>query len=54
MEVFIWFVAFAASIAALVQAYLFYRWMMTCDEGKDELRCFLSLLRLLGLLHCLC
>ena len=37
MEVFVWFVAFAASIVALVQAYLFYKWMMTCDEGNAEM-----------------
>lgn len=45
MEVFIWFVAFAASIAALVQAYLFYRWMMTCDEGNEEMRAIATAVR---------
>ena len=38
MDVVIWLVAFACSICALVQAYLFYKWMMTCDEGNDEMR----------------
>ncbi|MCA9192882.1 MAG: sodium-translocating pyrophosphatase [Planctomycetales bacterium] len=38
MEVFVWAVSFAASIAALVQAYLFYKWMITCDEGNEEMR----------------
>ncbi|MEM7477342.1 MAG: sodium-translocating pyrophosphatase [Planctomycetota bacterium] len=38
MEVFVcWFVAFAASIVALVQAYLFFKWMMTCDEGNQDM-----------------
>lgn len=37
MEVFVWFVAFAASIIALVQAFLFFKWMMSCDEGNEEM-----------------
>ena len=37
MEVFVWFVAFAASIIALVQAFLFFKWMMSCDEGNEEI-----------------
>ena len=45
MDVFVWFVAFAASIAALVQAFLFYKWMMSCDEGTDEMRSIASAVR---------
>ena len=38
MEVVSWLVAFLCSIAALVQAYIFYRWMMGCDEGTEEMK----------------
>lgn len=38
MEVVYWVVAFAAAIAALLQALLFYRWMMRCDEGTEQMR----------------
>lgn len=38
MEVFVWLVAFCASICALIQAFRFYQWMMTCDEGTDEMK----------------
>lgn len=37
MDVFVWFVAFAASIAALIQAFFFFKWMMSCDEGTPEM-----------------
>ena len=36
MDVVIWLVAFFCSIAALVQAYWFYQWMMKCDEGNED------------------
>lgn len=45
MEVFVWFVAFAASIIALVQAYFFFKWMMSCDEGNDEMVAIASAVR---------
>jgi len=45
MEVLVWFVAFAASICALVQAFLFYRWMMTCDEGNGEMKTIAAAVR---------
>lgn len=38
MEVFVWSIAFLASFAALTQAYFFFQWMMSCDEGTDEMR----------------
>ncbi len=34
----IWAVAFFGSIAALVQAYLFFKKMMTADEGTDRMK----------------
>ncbi|MCA9127487.1 MAG: sodium-translocating pyrophosphatase [Planctomycetales bacterium] len=45
MEVFVWLIALAASVAALVQAYLFYRWMMRCDEGNDEMQSIANAVR---------
>ncbi len=33
----IWFLAFAASIVALVQAYLFYKQVMAADEGNERM-----------------
>ncbi|MGM0487849.1 MAG: sodium-translocating pyrophosphatase [Planctomycetota bacterium] len=33
----IWLVAFAGSIAALVQAYFFYKWMMEADVGNEQM-----------------
>jgi len=33
----IWLVAFISAIAALVQAYLFFKWMLTADEGNDRM-----------------
>ena len=38
MEVFVWSIAFLASFAALTQAYFFFQWMMSCDEGTEEMR----------------
>ena len=38
MDVLVWLLAFAASIVALFQAYSFYQWMMSQDEGTDEMR----------------
>lgn len=38
MEVLVWSVAFCASLIALFQAYLFYKWMMSCDEGTEEMK----------------
>jgi K(+)-stimulated pyrophosphate-energized sodium pump len=38
MEVLVWLVAFGASLIALCQAYLFYKWMMSCDEGTEEMK----------------
>ena len=35
--VVIWFVALAGSIAALVQAYLFFKSMMEADEGNERM-----------------
>src|SRR6056297_2886192 len=35
--VFIWFVAFLGSIAALVQAYLFYKWVVAADQGTERM-----------------
>jgi K(+)-stimulated pyrophosphate-energized sodium pump len=45
MEVVIWFIAFSCSVAALVQAYVFYRWMMSCDEGTEEMRAIATAVR---------
>lgn len=45
MEVVIWLVAFLCSVAALIQAYLFYRWMMSCDEGTEEMRTIATAVR---------
>ena len=33
----IWLVAFAGSIAALVQAYLFYKWVLSSDPGNERM-----------------
>ena len=38
MEAFVWSIAFAASLCALVQAYFFYSWMIRQDEGTEEMR----------------
>lgn len=45
MDAVIWLVAFSCSICALVQAYYFYRWMMKCDEGNEEMRAIASAVR---------
>lgn len=45
MEVFVWLLAFAASICALVQAYFFYQWMIACDEGTDEMKSIATAVR---------
>jgi K(+)-stimulated pyrophosphate-energized sodium pump len=45
MEVLVWLFAFATSIAALIQAYLFYRWMMQCDEGNEEMKSIAAAVR---------
>lgn len=45
MEVFVWLIAFLASIGALVQAFLFFRWMMQCDEGTEEMRTIAAAVR---------
>ncbi len=45
MEVVSWLVAFLCSIAALVQAYFFYRWMMSCDEGTEEMKAIATAVR---------
>ncbi|MFW6169296.1 MAG: sodium-translocating pyrophosphatase, partial [Planctomycetota bacterium] len=37
MFALIWFVAFAGSVAALVQAYFFYKWMMEADGGNEQM-----------------
>ena len=34
----IWLVAFAGSIAALVQAYLFYKWMLNAPPGNERMQ----------------
>ncbi len=34
----IWLVAFAGSIAALVQAYFFYKWVLSADPGNDRMQ----------------
>jgi K(+)-stimulated pyrophosphate-energized sodium pump len=33
----IWLLAFVASLVALVQAYLFFKGMMACDEGNERM-----------------
>lgn len=33
----IWLVAFAGSVAALVQAYLFYKWVQNADPGNPRM-----------------
>ena len=33
----VWLVAFASSIAALVQAYLFYKWVANSDPGNERM-----------------
>ena len=45
MDVVIWLVAFICSICALIQAFLFYKWMMTCDEGTEEMRAIATAVR---------
>ncbi|MEZ6136076.1 MAG: sodium-translocating pyrophosphatase [Pirellulaceae bacterium] len=45
MEVVVWLIAFCASIIALVQAFWFYKWMMQCDEGNDEMRTIAAAVR---------
>ncbi|RMF44500.1 MAG: sodium-translocating pyrophosphatase [Planctomycetota bacterium] len=45
MEVFVWCVAFSSSIAALVQAWLFYKWMMQQDEGTEAMRSIAAAVR---------
>lgn len=45
MDVFVWLIAFLASICALVQAYLFYKQMMACDEGTDEMKTIATAVR---------
>ncbi|MEZ6074987.1 MAG: sodium/proton-translocating pyrophosphatase [Pirellulaceae bacterium] len=45
MDVVIWLVAFSCSICALVQAFWFYRWMMKCDEGNEDMRAIASAVR---------
>ncbi len=45
MEAVVWFATLLCSIAALVQAYLFYRWMMSCDEGTEEMRTIAAAVR---------
>lgn len=37
MEFGIWLIAFGASVLALVQAYLFYKSMMSADEGNERM-----------------
>ncbi|MFN3191523.1 MAG: sodium-translocating pyrophosphatase [Aureliella sp.] len=45
MEVLVWFVAFGASVVALAQAFFFFKWMMTCEEGTEEMRTIASAVR---------
>lgn len=45
MEVFIWLVAFLASLVALFQAWQFFNWMMSCDEGTEEMRSIAAAVR---------
>ncbi len=45
MDVAIWLISFACSVCALVQAYYFYRWMMKCDEGTEEMRTIAAAVR---------
>ncbi len=45
MEIFVWLVTFLCSICALVQAYYFYRWMIACDEGTDEMKSIAAAVR---------
>src|SRR5690606_15354464 len=35
--VLIWLVAFIGSIAALAQAFSFYKWMMSADAGNERM-----------------
>ena len=34
----LWWIAPIGSVAALLFAFLFYRWLMTCDEGDPEMQ----------------
>ena len=45
MDVAIWLATFVCSLAALVQAFAFYRWMMRCDEGNDQMRTIAAAVR---------
>ncbi|GIW99491.1 MAG: hypothetical protein KatS3mg111_2824 [Pirellulaceae bacterium] len=45
MDVLIWGIAFAASMVALIQAWVFYRWMMQQDEGTEEMRSIAAAVR---------
>jgi K(+)-stimulated pyrophosphate-energized sodium pump len=45
MEIIVWLIAFGASICAMVQAYLFYNWMMKCDEGTEAMQTIAAAVR---------
>jgi inorganic pyrophosphatase/K(+)-stimulated pyrophosphate-energized sodium pump len=45
MDVYFWLFAFVASLCALLQAYLFFNWMMQCDEGNEEMRTIAAAVR---------
>ncbi|QDV24469.1 sodium-translocating pyrophosphatase [Aureliella helgolandensis] len=45
MDVLVWIFALGASTLALMQAFAFYRWMMTCDEGTAEMRSIAAAVR---------
>lgn len=45
MDVFVWLFAVLASLAALAQAFLFYRWMMRRDEGTPEMQAIAKAVR---------
>ncbi len=45
MEVFVWCVAFFSSVCALIQAWLFYKWMMQQDEGTEDMQAIASAVR---------
>ncbi|GIW90455.1 MAG: hypothetical protein KatS3mg109_0887 [Pirellulaceae bacterium] len=43
--VLVWALALAASVAALVQAWSFFRWMMSCDPGNERMQQIASFVR---------
>ncbi|GIW90545.1 MAG: hypothetical protein KatS3mg109_0977 [Pirellulaceae bacterium] len=43
--VLVWALALVASVAALMQAWSFFRWMMSCDPGNDRMQQIASFVR---------